>query len=64
LERVVKPPNACDACGYEYMAPVRTRLTFAEAPNDGPDACPKCGRPLLVRIAIEVVRSKDEGAAT
>ena len=64
LERVVKPPGRCEACGYEYLAPLQTRLTFAEPPVDGPDECPKCGRPLVVRIAIEVVRSKDEGATT
>jgi hypothetical protein len=35
LERVVKPPGACDGCGYAFMAPVRTRLTFAERRTTG-----------------------------
>ncbi len=52
LERVVNPSNCCEACGYDRTAPVRLSLSFAEAPVDGPDACPKCGRQLLIRISI------------
>ena len=52
LERVVNPSNCCEACGFEPAAPIRLSLSFAEAPVDGPDACPKCGRQLLIRISI------------
>ena len=56
----MKPPGCCEACGIEYKAPVRTRLTFGEAPNDGPDVCPKCGRPLVVRIVIRYTGEPDD----
>ena len=52
LERVVNPSNCCEACGYDRTAPVQLKLSFAEPPVDGPDACPKCGRQLLIRISI------------
>ncbi len=52
LERVVNPSNCCEACGYDRTAPVQLKLSFAEPPVDGPDACPRCGRQLLIRISI------------
>ncbi len=54
LERLAVPPDddRCEACGYDRTAPARLSLSFAEAPVDGPDACPKCGRQLLIRISI------------
>ncbi len=52
LERVVNPSNCCEGCGFEPAAPIKLSLSFAEAPVDGPDACPKCGRQLLIRISI------------
>ena len=52
LERVANPSNCCEACGYDRTAPVQLQLSFAEPPVDGPDACPKCGRQLLIRVSI------------
>ena len=55
LERAVNPDGCCEGCSFEPAAPVKLRLSFAEAPVDGPDVCPECGRPLLIRISIERV---------
>ncbi len=52
LERVVNPHGCCEGCGFEPEAPIKLSVSFAEAPVDGPDACPKCGRQLLIRISI------------
>ncbi len=60
LERIVSPPGRCEGCGFDIGAPVKIRLTFAKPPDGGPDECPKCGRPLLVRISIRVVQGKDD----
>ncbi len=52
LERVANPHGCCEGCGFEPAAPIKLRVSFAEAPADGPDVCPECGRPLLIRISI------------
>jgi ribosomal protein L37AE/L43A len=52
LERVRKPPGCCEACGFDFGAPLQMKLTFDEGTDAGPDECPGCGRPLLLRISI------------
>ena len=56
LERVVAPPDdRCEACGYVPGAPVEFEVTFDEL--EGPDVCPGCGRPLVLRVQIDSPRA-------
>ncbi len=61
LEQVVVPPGGdrCEACGYEPGARIEFKVSFAGEPIDGPDVCPGCGRPLIIRLEFDNPREAD-----
>ncbi len=55
LERLSVPPDdgRCEACGYAPGLPVKMKVTFrGDNPVEGPDACPECGRRLIIRLSF------------
>ncbi len=60
LEQVVAPPDddGCEACGYDPGSPIKFVVSFE--PTDGPDVCPSCGRPLILRLKFNNPRGVNE----
>ncbi len=61
LERVVIPPedDRCEACGYEPRSELKFEVSFAGESDEGPDVCPGCGRPLILRLSFDSPRGID-----
>ena len=54
LERAIAPPSTqCESCGHGSGAPVRFVVRFPEESNGGPDFCPQCRRPLIIRLKFD-----------
>ncbi len=54
LERVVIPPDdRCGACGYAPGSELELKVSLGDEPDEGPDACPECGRPLIIRLSFD-----------
>ncbi len=54
LERVVAPSSdRCEACGYAPGAQLQFTVSHADEESDGPDLCPECGRPLIIRLTFD-----------
>ncbi len=53
LELAVAPSDSCEACGYYPGAPMELTLSFGDEPVEGPDVCPGCGRPLILRLSFD-----------
>ena len=51
------PPDeddyGCEACGYEPGSELECRVSFVDEPDDGPDVCPGCGRPLILKLSFD-----------
>ena len=57
LERVVIPEDdRCGACGYAPGSELELKLSFGDEPDEGPDFCPGCGRPLIIRLSFDSPR--------
>ena len=52
LERfvVTSDDNRCGVCGHVPGSRPKLEVTFDHV--DGPDACPECGRPLVLRLSF------------
>ncbi len=55
LERFVAPPDddRCAACGYAPGVRLKLGVSFGGEPLEGPDVCPGCGRPLILRLSFD-----------
>ena len=54
LERVVIPADdRCGACGHAPGSEPELKVSFGDEPDEGPDFCPNCWRPLNVRLAFD-----------
>ncbi len=49
LEQIVVPSDdyRCEVCGYDSGSELELKVSFADEPDVGPDACSRCGRPLI-----------------
>ena len=68
LEQVVVAPDdyGCEACGCDAASELELKVCFADEPDVGPDLCPGCGRPLILRLEFDeplrrVELSRDRG---
>ncbi len=61
LEQIVVPPDdyRCEACGYEPGSELEFKVSFAGQSDEGPDVCPECGRPLILRLSFDSPRGVD-----
>ncbi len=55
LEQTVVPSDdyRCAACGYESVSALEFKVAFADEPDEGPDACSQCGRPMILRLEFD-----------
>ena len=55
LEQVVVPPDdhGCEVCGCESGSELEFKVSFADEPEIGPDVCPRCGRPMILRLEFD-----------
>ncbi len=55
LEQNVVPPDdyGCETCGYDSGSELELKVCFADEPLEGPDVCPQCGRPLILRLEFD-----------
>ena len=55
LEQNVVPPDdyRCEACGYDAGSELELNVCFADEPDEGPDVCRACGRPLILRLEFD-----------
>ena len=55
LERVVVRPDdeRCEACGYVPGSRLEFKVSFDDEADEGPDVCPQCGRPLIIRLSFD-----------
>ena len=55
LEQVAAPleDGRCRVCGYEPGVELEGVVSFAEEPLKGPDVCPVCSRPLILRLEFD-----------
>ena len=63
LEQNVVPPDdyRCEACGYDSGSELELKVSFADEPDEGPDACPRCGRPLILRLEFDEAPARRVG---
>ncbi len=64
LEQIVVPPDdyRCAVCGYESVSQLEFKVFFADEPDVGPDACPRCGRPMILRLEFDEPPARRAGA--
>ncbi len=55
LEQNVVPPDEyrCELCGYDPGSELEFEVSFANEPDVGPDVCPGCSRPLILRLSFD-----------
>ena len=55
LERGAVPRDGgrCEDCGFAAGDVVQGKVVFGDEPLDGPDVCPGCGRPLILRLEFD-----------
>ena len=55
MEQVVTPVGRgrCDTCEYEPGSELKCEVSFHDEPLEGPDVCPRCGRPLILRLEFD-----------
>ena len=55
LEQAVVPPDdyGCETCGYDTGSEFELKVCFADEPDESLDACPRCGRPLILRLEFD-----------
>ncbi len=55
LEQIVVPPdvNRCETCGYDAGSELELKVCFVDEPDEGPDVCRACGRPLILRLEFD-----------
>ena len=46
--------DRCEACGCEPGSELKFEVSFSDDEEiDGPDVCPGCGRPLILRLSFD-----------
>ena len=56
LERVAVPGaenGSCAACGYVPEVELKFEVSFGGEPIEGPDACQRCGQPMILRLEFD-----------
>ncbi len=54
LERVVlTADDCCPACGYAPGSRLNVVMSLGDEAIEGPDVCPTCGRPLVIRLTFD-----------
>ena len=55
LEQIVVPPDdyRCELCGSDLWSELEFKVSFADEPDVGPDVCPQCGRPMILRLEFD-----------
>ena len=55
LEQIAVPSGdyGCETCGYDAGLELELKVSFANEPDVGPDACPRCGRPMILRLEFD-----------
>lgn len=47
--------DRCGTCGHGCREEARLAVCYGDEPAEGPDVCPECGRPLVLRIVYKQV---------
>ncbi len=55
LEQIAVPSGdyGCEACGYEPGSRLEFKVSFGDESDEGPDECPGCRRPLILRFSFD-----------
>ncbi len=55
LEQTVVPSDdyRCEVCGCGAGSELELKVCFADEPDEGPDVCCACGRPLILRLEFD-----------